>query len=110
MIDLEPWLVFLGEPPTVSVALWQVAEGGELSLALFSSQGRAEQYADEFCPGSARVLQLERNGLIQLLAETYQQGTRYAALDPDGCSSRQMFVLRDVLLAARAMLKETKDT
>ena len=110
MVDLNPWFVVLGEPPTTSVAQWQVAAGGERSLAIFSSQQRALQYAVEFCAPPVRTLQLEQHGLIQLLAECYQQGTRYAALDPDGSSSRQMFVLRDVLRAARTFLKNAKST
>ena len=110
MVDLDPWIVVVGEPPKTTIAVWQIAAGDELSIALFSSPARAEQYASQFCQPPCRALQFTQQQLIQLLADSYQQGTRYAALDPDGNSSRQLFVLRDVLVAARDLLKNSKNS
>ena len=41
---------------------------------------------------------------LRVLLAGYQQGLRYAALDPNSTTARQLFVLRDVLKAARQKL------
>ncbi len=109
MVELEPWVIVTGKPPETSIATWQVAGGQDCSLAIFSSEANAAAYAEEYCPPSANVLQLSERKLIQLFVTCYEQGTRFAALDPDGTNARQMFVLRDVLAAARAALKNSQE-
>lgn len=108
-IDLEPWLVVLGEPPDTSVAMWQLAQTSESAVALFSTRENASNYAERHCSPSSSILQLDHTALIRLLADSYQQGARHAALDPTETSTRQVFVLRDVLTAARRFLRETRD-
>jgi hypothetical protein len=108
-IDLEPWLVVLGEPPNTSVAMWQLTQTGESLIALFSSRERASEYAERSCSHPNSFLKVEQTALIRVLADSYRQGVRHAALDPTQTSARQLFVLRDVLTAARRFLRETRD-
>lgn len=108
-IDLEPWLVILGETPSTSVAMWQLAESGESVIAMFSSRELASEYAELNCTQSAAAIQLDHTALIRLLADSYRQGARHAALDPTETTARRLFVLRDVLTAARRFLSESRD-
>jgi hypothetical protein len=108
MVDLEPWIIVIGEPPTTSLAMWQVAGQKVASLPIFSAETRARAYALLHCPSPNHVRQMSHKDLIRLLADCYQHGIRYAALDPDGAGCRQMFDVREVLIAAREFLKNSK--
>lgn len=108
MVELEPWIIVIGEPPATSLSMWQAAGQTAPALAVFSSDTRAGTYALLHCSRPNQVHQVTDKALIQLLADCYQQGTRYAALDPDGAECRQMFELRDVLIAAREFLKNSQ--
>lgn len=129
--ELSPWVIVQGDGPTGSIALWRIdsfpapatcqpgshspeglsarrAEGefkqGELAVAMFSSFERADAYRSDQ-PTASRIVQLDRIGLLRMLLAASQQGLLYAALDPGQHHARQLFVVRDVLKAARAQLR-----
>lgn len=80
------------------------------ALALFSDHTAAEQYAERHCTERSRdlrVTQFNSLQLVSVLVECYRAGMRYAALNPGGTSAQQIFVLRDVLAAAKRRLHDT---
>ena len=103
--ELEPWVVLLGEGAGASLALWRMQDRQQDTLAMFSERQLAEAYADTHCPLPWQPQQLKKISLIQVLADCYEQGLRYATLNPTRDSARQIFVLREVLRAARESLK-----
>ena len=107
-IDLEPWLIVQGTPPDTSIASWRIEQDGAAAVAFFSSEERAADYAQLNCPQPHSLVQFDQHALIRLLADCFRQGSRYAALDPTASQARQLFVLRDVLTAARSMLQNSR--
>lgn len=129
--ELSPWVIVQDDGPQGSIALWRIdslpapatfqlgsnsteaipasstvgkSAQGELAVALFSSFQRAEAYRIDQPPGS-RIIQLDQTGLLRMLLAAFQQGLQFAALDPGPRHARQLFVVRDVLKAARAQLR-----
>ncbi|MCA9192355.1 MAG: hypothetical protein KDB03_11355 [Planctomycetales bacterium] len=102
--ELEPWLIIQGQVPNTSVAMWRIEHGSHTSLAMFSERHLAEDYATENCDGDAHVIQLRSTELVKLMATCFGEGVRFATLDPKRGSARQVFILRDILRAARASL------
>lgn len=114
--ELSPWAVVKNDGQAEeSLALWRIslpstdrspAMGtGELALAIFSSR----ENADEYCSSNDllernRLVRFDEHQTLRVLLNCYQQGIRYAALDPNSTMARQVFVLRDVLKAARQKL------
>lgn len=103
-IELEPWLIILGQGPSASLALWRLSSNQELSMALFSNREAAEDYCQHCCDGPSQVLQVDRTRLLGLMVDCFRQGIRYATLNPGDSTAQRLFVLRDVLLAARQTL------
>lgn len=91
----------------------EISEGSskELdALALFTEQVAAERYAEQYCANTAtsfQVMQFSSIELLSVLAECYREGMRYAALNPSGTATQQLFILRDVLSAAQTQLRRT---
>lgn len=128
--ELEPWVIVThtgaGEVAS-QLAEWRIAgEKSQSALALFSDRELAERYAQQFCSSSAtptatptattaassavppatyRIEQFTALQLVAVLAECYRLGIRCAALNPGRESAQQLFVLRDVLTAARERLR-----
>jgi len=128
-VELEPWLVVLGEAEQSSLAMWQLTveqlTGGQLmpldallnklqtpepisqlTVALFSSEQRASDYADKCCSGITRVVQVDRTRFLSLMVDCFRQGIRYATLNPGDSTAQSLFVLRDVLSAAKQELSK----
>ncbi len=118
-IELEPWLVVLGEEDDASLALWQLegiqsgavidAERKEhaerpLSVAIFSDQPKAVDYAEKCCRVPARTIQVDQTRFLSLMVDCFRQGIRYATLNPGDQTAHSVFVLRDVLRAAKDQL------
>ncbi len=117
--ELDPWLIVRGQATDATVALWKIAQAEEPSLAIFSDRATAEKYAQEnlipAAPATAsgvelwRPMRFEQAELLRLMADSFRQGIRYAALNPSKSGARQVFVLRDVLKAARSRLKADRN-
>lgn len=127
--ELEPWVIVThsgtGEV-TSQLAVWRIdGEQSQAALALFSERPLAERYAQQFCapaaipppasppaaaasramaPAAYRIEQFTPLQLVAVLAECYRLGMRCAALNPGRESAQQLFVLRDVLAAAKQRL------
>jgi hypothetical protein len=102
--ELEPWLILLGEGTEGSLALWRLSSNDALTVALFSSRDRALEYANQFCGNQNQIVQVERTRFLALMVDCFRQGIRYATLNPGDRSAQSVFVLRDVLVAARQTL------
>jgi hypothetical protein len=112
--ELEPWLVVLGDDTNSSLAMWQLSGVpqaaapslpadlvSQLSVAIFSSQIKASDYAGRCCREPARVLQLDQTRFLRLMVDCFRRGIRYATLNPGDQTAQSVFVLRDVLKAAK---------
>ncbi len=117
-IELDPWLVVLGDDVNASLALWQLgdaqasapSEKGEcsLSVAIFSDQPKALNYSQQCCQGPARTIQVSQTRFLSLMVDCFRQGIRYATLNPGNQTAHSVFVLRDVLKAAKGQLSKGK--
>lgn len=116
--ELRPWAIVNDDGPDGKLALWQIsapqeeggtlaAGSGTLALAIFSRVELATAYRDAHEPATARVVQLDQMQTLKVLLSAYQQGLRYAALDPAAAAARQVFVLREVLSAAQRKLADS---
>ncbi len=108
-IELEPWLIVLGQGADSALALWRLDDQQGDALAVFSNEVTAETYAGQNCGDVYRVVQLRELALIRTLADCFGQGIRYATLDPGPSRAQRVFVIRDVLLAARQRLSDQRD-
>lgn len=88
------------------VCTWRVHDTGEEALAMFSTQALATSYAEAHCAQEYRIVQMNKIKLARLLADSFRQQMKYAALDPQADSVRQLFVIRDLLAAARDQFSE----
>lgn len=132
--ELNPWVIVTPAAPSgglEQLAVWRLATPPNLldsptleplsnsqplpaqtALALFSDEPGAERYAQQFCSGTPpryRVEQFSSLQLVAVLAECYRKGMRCAALNPSGTAAQQIFVLRDVLAAAKQRLRDTRN-
>ncbi|MEZ6134412.1 MAG: hypothetical protein R3C53_05825 [Pirellulaceae bacterium] len=103
-MELQPWLIFSGKGPDATIATWQIAHIETPAIAMFTSESHAHEYAQAHCVETSRILQLDPTRFIRVLVEAYRAGSRYAAVDPHAESARQVFVLREVLTAAKRVL------
>lgn len=106
--DLEPWIIVEEHLGETKVATWRIEATGDVSIAIFSTHALADGYAAAHCSSQHQTLQLDKPALVRLLADSHRQGTKYTALDPSKESVRQVFVIRDLLLAAREELSAAK--
>lgn len=119
--ELEPWLVVLGDDEHGSLAMWRLNNDAspakaltqsspdavaQLTVAMFSDQQRALDYADKCCSGAARIVQVDRTRFLSLMVDCFRQGIRYATLNPGDSTAQSLFVLRDVLSAAKQELSK----
>ncbi len=107
-LELDPWLILIGQEPETRFACWHISHADQPALAVFSTRTHAERYAGEHCSPPATCMQLPEVSLLRMFADSYRQGVLYAALDPSDSSARQLFVLRDVLQAARQQLHDRR--
>ncbi len=89
--------------------MWQLAsprpdEQAQLTLAIFSTEQKASDYAVNSCSSPWRVIQVARTQFLSLIVDCFRQGIRYATLNPGESTAQSVFVLRDVLLAAKREL------
>lgn len=110
--ELEPWVIVTqsgSEDASSQLAVWRIdGEHAQTALALFSDRPAAERYAQQFCTAASlsyRIEQFTSLQLLAVLAECFRQGMRCAALNPGPESAQQLFVLRDVLAAAKQRLQ-----
>lgn len=94
----------MGEPANARLATWRIEQADSDGLAIFSSASQAERYAESFCTAPWRVFQPERAALIRLLIDCYQAGIRQLVLDPGNDTAQHIFLLAEVLKAARESL------
>ncbi|MEO8268681.1 MAG: hypothetical protein ABI557_03110 [Aureliella sp.] len=128
-VELRHWVIAIHAAQTDDIshlAVWRMAKpathnnpmtmkaiagsSNELdALALFTDQIAAERYAEQYRADEAtsfQVIQFSATELLSVLAESYRVGMRYAALNPSGTSTQQLFILRDVLAAAQNSLRQ----
>lgn len=103
-IELEPWVIVSGKVPETSVVLWRLATQDADSLAIFSDQTLAERYAHEHCHPPWECRQLDQSALLRVAVDCFREGIEYATLNPSQTGARQVFVLREVLKAAKTQL------
>jgi hypothetical protein len=94
-VELEPWLIVLGDGALASLAMWRLALNQELSVALFASRDTAQAYCDSCCEGPAKILQVDRTRFLGLMVDCFRQGIRYATLNPGDSTAQRLFVLRE---------------
>ena len=109
-VELEPWMIVLGEAPNTSIALWQIHPSKDQALALFSSQNKAQDYALSNCNSGAQIVRFDHASLLQIMIDSYKNGIQYAALDPTQQETRQVFRLADVLQSAKQRLSQQSET
>lgn len=107
--ELEPWLIVMGSSPNTTLALWRIEARKEESVAIFSSRALSETYAKEHCSQPFELLHMDQTRLIRVFADCFQRGIQFATLNPSNATAQQIFVLRDVLKAARAALAKPRD-
>ena len=105
-VELDPWLVVLGSAAEGSLAMWRLADeklpaDEQITVALFSTEQRANDYAEKCCDAPCRVIQVDRTRFLSLMVDCFRQGIRYATLNPGDSTAQSLFVLRDVLSAAK---------
>jgi hypothetical protein len=111
-VELEPWLVAIGSASEGSLAMWRLADDKlpldeQVTVALFSTERRANDYAEKCCDAPYRVVQVDRTRFLSLMVDCFRQGIRYATLNPGDSTAQSLFVLRDVLSAAKRELAES---
>jgi hypothetical protein len=111
-VELDPWLVVLGSASNGSLAMWQLADDklptdAQLTVALFSTEQRANDYAEKCCEAPRRAVQVDRTQFLSLMVDCFRQGIRYATLNPGDSTAQSLFVLRDVLSAAKRQLSKS---
>ena len=111
-VELDPWLVVLGEADDSSLAMWRLADEKlpvheRVTVALFSTEQRANDYAEKCCEATCRVIQVDRTRFLSLMVDCFRQGIRYATLNPGDSTAQSLFVLRDVLSAAKRELSKS---
>lgn len=90
------------------VCTWRVRDTGDEALAIFSTQALATTYAETHCTQEYRIVQTDKIQLARLLADSFREQMKYAALDPQADSVRQLFVIRDLLAAARDQFSQQR--
>lgn len=111
-VELDPWLVVLGDAAEGSLAMWRLADeqlpaDAQLTVALFSTEQRANDYAEKCCDAPSRVVQVDRTRFLSLMVDCFRQGIRYSTLNPGDSTAQSLFVLRDVLSAAKRELSKS---
>ncbi len=104
-MELEPWILILGEAPETSLATWSPDGLASPAIALFSTRAKAEHYAERHCPDAFSSVQLQRPELLQVLIDAYRNEMRHAVLDPSASQAGQLFQLDQVLKAAKEELR-----
>lgn len=104
-MELEPWILILGEAPETSIATWSPDDSASPAIALFSTRARADSYAEQHCPDAFSSVQLQRPELLQVLIDAYRNEMRHAVLDPSATQAGQLFRLDQVLKAAKEELR-----
>ncbi|MCR9293607.1 MAG: hypothetical protein NXI32_12865 [bacterium] len=107
--ELQPWLIILGDPPETQLALWWIQDQNMPSLALFSSEEQAAEYASRNCAEPQMIQQYAGTQLTQILVDCYREGIQYAALNPDQNGVQQVFPLKHVLQAAREHYRRQRE-
>jgi hypothetical protein len=115
--DLQPYFIFTGSSP----ALWRISEqkslpnvmadasvlptetpaSGTIAIAIFSREQVAKEYQTVHGLTSSRIVRPETIEAISILAACWEQGVRFAVLDPFHHSGKQLFDLREVLKRIR---------
>jgi hypothetical protein len=115
-VDLRPWLlVNLTSGSQAEVSLWSIEQVG-MSLAIFSSLERAEQYraavlSERLGSGSVdspkvvwQAIQPTEIELGQIMVAHYRAGVKWLVLDPSEQSAKRVFSMSEVLKALRERL------
>lgn len=102
--ELQPWVILEGDSDSTRLALWRMEQDDAEAIALFSDEQLAKSYAEENCGPSFNVRRLERIAMVRVFADAYRSGIQYATLNPTSQNARQIFIIKDVLAAARTDL------
>lgn len=72
---------------------------------MFTQQELAAQYANENCEKPFETLRVSSASLIRVMIDCFRSGIEYAALNPSKLAASRVFVVRDVLNAAKQHLE-----
>ena len=94
-VELNPWLVVLGDAADGTLAMWRLSEEKlsteeQLTVALFSTEQRANDYAEKCCGAPRRVIQVDRTRFLSLMVDCFRQGIRYATLNPGDATAQSL--------------------
>ncbi|MEZ6086723.1 MAG: hypothetical protein R3C05_01560 [Pirellulaceae bacterium] len=101
--DLQPWIVVSDDGP----ACWRLQDD-RIALAMFSSQDKANAYANAAELHDWQALQPEPTDLVRTLMLCVAAAIEIAVLDPDQASARRVFDLPNILRQVRSDLREGK--
>lgn len=105
--EIEPWVIVAECDDDQSLAMWRLSENDQPSLALFSSAELAQGYARAQVAAPWKITQPSRSDLLRVMIECYRKKIELAVLDPDGTTAKRIFMLRDVLKAARDEMRSS---
>lgn len=102
--ELEPWIVVANVAGDTVLQLWEVTELNEKALAIFSEEQLANDYAQATKLDDFQVLRFDQASMLKALIQCYSDGIKYLALNPSQSDVAKMFVVKDVLRAAKQQL------
>jgi hypothetical protein len=93
----DPYIVCRVEGTQMHCALWTL-EGGDRAISLFLTRESAERFfAGAGLDAPWRIERAYPKDLLTILRHSHQAGVRYAVLDPDQTTAKQLFDLEAVL-------------
>ena len=101
--DLQPWLVVSADGP----ACWQLQDD-RIALAMFSTQEKAQAYAERSNLTESQTLQPAATDLVRTLMLCVAAAIELGVLDPDQTSARRVFDLPSILKRFRTDLRAGK--
>jgi hypothetical protein len=93
----DPYIVCRVEGAQMHCALWTL-EGGDRAIALFLTRESAEKFfGGAGLDAPWRIERAYPKDLLTILRHSHLAGVRYAVLDPDESTAKQLFDLETVL-------------
>ena len=113
--ELQPWVVLEGGA-FERLSLWRIQGSGSNAvenidaLAIFSSEAKANSYADALpsdlsTENACRVQRLKKEQALRIFIEYFKLGISHVVLDPTQNQASKVFSLSDVLKSARELLR-----
>lgn len=107
-VELEPWILAAQLAGESSLQLWEIAELQQNALAIFSDEQKASEYARSVGLVDYQVLQAQQPMFLKILIECHEQEIKHVALNPSGSEVSRLFVIKDLLQAAKQQLRNQK--